>query len=178
MKSQLHRYGPSAFLAGIASFILLAGSVLASPPGEEPPADVFSRLEDAGTASDHEGVDHLIVLTETVNKVKPSGVTYVDGYELTKVLTPEGCRDQSVLSWHYDPQSSYVEVREVNIMRDGERVPVDGAVISGRSTVVVGGFEIRQFLLRRTRDPGLGLDGRRGHTAGPAGIDRRPRRLR
>jgi hypothetical protein len=65
------------------------------------------------------------VLTETINKVKPSGVTYVDGYDLTKVLTSEGCRDQSVLTWHYDPQSSYVEVREVNIVRDGEFIPVD-----------------------------------------------------
>ena len=65
------------------------------------------------------------MFTEAVNKVKPTGVTYVDGYDLTKVLTAAGCRDQSVLSWHYDPQSSYVEVREVNIVRDGERIPVD-----------------------------------------------------
>ena len=80
-------------------------------------------------ADDHDGADHLIVFTEAVNKVKPSGVTYVDGYDLTKVLTAAGCRDQSVLNWHYDPQSSYVEVREVNIVRDGERIPVDVAAV-------------------------------------------------
>ena len=95
------------------------------PPGEKPAPTAFSRLDEAGTAEDHPGADHVIVLTEAVNKVKPSGVTYVDGYDLLKVLTPAGCRNQSVLNWHYDPQSSHVEVREVNVLRDGARIPVD-----------------------------------------------------
>ena len=112
-------------LAGILAVLILTGLSNAQPPGEKPAPDVFSRLEDAGAAADHEGADHLIVFTEVVNKVKPSGVTYVDGYELTKVLTAAGCRDQSVLNWHYDPQSSYVEVREVNLVRNGELIPVD-----------------------------------------------------
>jgi transglutaminase-like putative cysteine protease len=96
----------------------------ATPPGEEPAPDAFSRLEKAGTADDHGGADHVIVYSEAINKVKPSGVTYVDGYDLTKILTTSGCRDRGVLTWHYDPQSSYVEVREVNVIRDGERVEV------------------------------------------------------
>jgi hypothetical protein len=119
------RFHRAAILAGSVALVILAGSALALPPGEKPAPDVFSRLEDAGMATDHDGADHLVVFTEAVNKVKPSGVTYVDGYELTKVLTPEGCRDQSVLTWHYDPQSSHVEVREVNIVRDGELIPID-----------------------------------------------------
>ena len=94
------------------------------PPGEESAPDAFSRLEKAGTADDHTGADHVIVFSEAVNKVKPTGVTYVDGYDLTKILTAAGCRDQGVLTWHYDPQSSYVEVREVNVLRDGERIAV------------------------------------------------------
>jgi hypothetical protein len=120
--SPTHR---TAALAGVVLALVLAHSAPAVPPGDKPAPDVFSRLAEAGTASDHEGTDHLVVLTESINKVKPSGVTYVDGYDLTKVLTPAGCRDQSVLTWHYDPQSSYVEVREVNIVRDGELIPVD-----------------------------------------------------
>ncbi len=114
----------------VAAWILVCGPAAAGAPGEKAPADPFSRLEDAGLAADHEGADHLIVFTEAVNRVKPSGVTYVDGYELTKVLTPEGCRDRSVLNWHYDPQSSHVEVREVNIVRDGQRIGVDVTAVN------------------------------------------------
>jgi hypothetical protein len=100
-----------------------------APPGEKPAPDAFSRLADAGIAEDHPGADHVIVFTEMVNNVKPSGVTYVDGYDLHKILTPAGCRDRSVLNWHYDPQSQYLEVREVNVLRDGERIPVDVTLV-------------------------------------------------
>jgi len=115
---------PVVALTAVA-LVLLASAALATPPGEKPVPDAFTRLEDAGTADDHAGADHLIVFTEAINKVKPSGVTYVDGYDLTKILTADGCRDRGVLTWHYDPQSSHVEVREVNLLRDGERIPVD-----------------------------------------------------
>jgi hypothetical protein len=95
------------------------------PPGERPAADVFSRLEDAGTADDHDGADHVIVYDYAKNNMKPTGVTYVDSYIIYKVLTEAGCRDQSVLRWNYDPQSKYVDVQEVNVVRDGKRIPVD-----------------------------------------------------
>ncbi len=99
------------------------------PPGEPATADAFTRLADAGTAEDHSHADHVIVLSTTLNKVKPSGVTYVDGYDLVKILTPAGCRNQSVLNWRFDPQSSHVEVREVYILRDDERLPVDVSLV-------------------------------------------------
>ncbi len=99
------------------------------PPGEKPESDAFSRLDDAGCTKDHSSSDHVIVLSQAVNQVKPSGVTTVDGYDLLKILTDAGCRNQSVLNWHYDPQSSHVEVREVYILRDGERLPVDVALV-------------------------------------------------
>jgi len=95
------------------------------PPGDRPPPDVFSRIEEAGVAADHEGAEYVIVYDEAVNRVKPSGVTYVDSYVIHKILTPAGARNRSVLRWNYDPQSSYVEVREVNIIRDGKSMPVD-----------------------------------------------------
>ncbi|MDO9170378.1 MAG: DUF3857 and transglutaminase domain-containing protein [bacterium] len=99
------------------------------PPGDRPPPTAFTRLEDAGDAEAHPGADLVVVFEETVNRVAPSGVTEVDGYRLTKVLTPAGCRDRSVLTWRYDPQSSRVEVREVSVLRDGERLPVDVAAV-------------------------------------------------
>ena len=99
------------------------------PPGEKPAPTPFSRLEAAGTAADHPGADHAVVFEHDVNKVKPSGVTDVDGYRLIKILTAEGCRDRSVLNWHYDPQSQFLEIREVSVLRDGERIPVDVAQV-------------------------------------------------
>ncbi|HER43708.1 MAG TPA: DUF3857 domain-containing protein, partial [Candidatus Eisenbacteria bacterium] len=95
------------------------------PPGDRPSPDVFSRVGEAGTAADHDGAEYVVVYDESVNRVKPSGVTYVDSYIIHKILTPAGVRNRSVLRWNYDPQSSYVEVREVNIVRDGKRIPVD-----------------------------------------------------
>lgn len=97
------------------------------PPGDTPPPTAFSRLESAGDADDFPDADHIIVYDETVNRVKPTGVTYGESYLLTKVLTSDGCRDRSVLRWHYEPWSSYVDVQEVNVIRDGERIPVDVA---------------------------------------------------
>ncbi len=108
--------------------LLCAAPVLAAsdlPPGDKPAPTPISRIADAGTSADHDGADLVVVLDKAVNRVKPSGVTYVDHYRLTKVLTPAGCRDQSVLSWHYDPQSSKVEVRKVTLIRDGKYIPVD-----------------------------------------------------
>ena len=95
------------------------------PPGDRPEPDVFWRLADAGTADDHDGADHVIVYDYAKNHMKSSGVTYVESYTIYKVLTATGCRDRSVLSWSYDPQSSYVDVREVNVVRGGERIPAD-----------------------------------------------------
>ena len=109
----------------VASLCLPVALSAATPPGEPPTPTPFTRLDAAGTADDIADADLLVVYEHAVNKVKPSGVTYVDGYRLTKVLTGDGCRDNSVLYWHYDPQSQHLEVREVNVLRAGERIAVD-----------------------------------------------------
>ncbi|MBD3178832.1 MAG: DUF3857 domain-containing protein [Candidatus Latescibacteria bacterium] len=121
------------FLAVLALVITLPANSRAGdnklPPGEKPAPDLFSRLEEAGTAEDHQGAEYLIVFDSAVNRVKQSGVTYVDKYTICKVLTPEGSCRRSVLRWHYEPQSSYVDVREVNIVREGKKIPVDISAI-------------------------------------------------
>lgn len=94
------------------------------PPGEPPPPTVFNRIAEAGTAEDYPDADHLIVLDHSINRVMDSGVTYVDQYHLYKILTEAGAKKKGALSWHYDPRSSFVEVAEVNVIRDGERIPV------------------------------------------------------
>ncbi len=95
------------------------------PPGDSPPVTAFTRLADAGDADDHPGANHIIVYDLAENRVKPSGVTYVDGYVLYKMLTPAGCRDRSVLRWGYEPWSSFIEITEVNIVRGEEMISVD-----------------------------------------------------
>jgi transglutaminase-like putative cysteine protease len=122
---------PCRLILLLAAVILLTAPACADdlPPGDRPAPTPFSRLDDAGTADDHPGASRVVVLDESINTMAPSGVTTVDDYVLTKILTADGCREQSVLSWHYDPQSQWIEVREVNILRDGERLAVDvGAV--------------------------------------------------
>lgn len=95
------------------------------PPGAPDSVTVFTRLAAAGTAKEHPGFDYLIVLDETVNKVVESGVTYTDQHVVTKILTEDGAKARSALEWPYDPRSSFVEVARVDILRDGQRLPVD-----------------------------------------------------
>ncbi|MCK4511571.1 DUF3857 domain-containing protein, partial [bacterium] len=117
-------------LALTAAFAVAAEDVTYDlPPGDSPPPTVFDRIASAGVADDHDGADHVIVYDRTVNRVKSSGVTYTDDYLLYKVLTPAGCRNQSVQRWRYEPWSSFVDVREVNIVRGDERIPVDVALV-------------------------------------------------
>ncbi|NCQ33659.1 DUF3857 domain-containing transglutaminase family protein [bacterium] len=112
-------------LLSVLVWAVAAQSAPDLPPGDKPAPTPLSRIADVGTADDRDGADMVVVLDKAVNKVKPSGVTDVSHYRLLKVLTEAGCRDQSVLNWHYDPQSSHVEVRKVTIIRDGEYLPVD-----------------------------------------------------
>ncbi|MDP8228235.1 MAG: DUF3857 domain-containing transglutaminase family protein [Candidatus Electryoneaceae bacterium] len=111
------------FVSLLPAFNLSAQTDL--PPGDQPPVTIFDRITDAGDADDHDQADRIIVLDLTVNRVKESGVTEIDGYMIYKILTDKGCRNFSVLHWGYDPQSSYVRVDEVNIIRGDEVIEVD-----------------------------------------------------
>ncbi len=123
-------------LAACVAFAALLGAAAADdgatgagdgtlPPGDSAPPTVFTRLADAGEADDHEDSDHVIVYERSVNRVKETGVTYTDDYTLYKVLTPAACRNMSVQRWRYEPWSSFIHVREVNVIRGDERIPVD-----------------------------------------------------
>ncbi len=98
-----------------------------TPPGEPEPVTVFTRVADACPCAYDS--DYIIVLDESVSRVMDSGVTYVDLYTIYKVLTEAGTQTLSALEWHYDPRSSFVEVAEVNVIRDGERIPVDVGLV-------------------------------------------------
>jgi len=95
------------------------------PPGDKPPPTVFDRITSAGETEDYDDANHVIVYDLAVNRVKESGVTEVESYMLYKVLTDNACKSFSVLTWGYDPQSSYVRIDEVNVIRDDEKNAVD-----------------------------------------------------
>lgn len=101
-----------------------ADKSLSLPPGDSPPPTVFDRIKDAGDAKKFDSAAYVIVYDSTANRVNEQGVTYTNGYILYKLLTEEGCRNRSVLTWRYEPLSSYVDVREVNIIRGAEAIPV------------------------------------------------------
>ncbi len=95
------------------------------PPGDKPPQTAIDLVENAGDKDKYDGSNYVVVKELSVNRVKSTGVTEVDKYMLYKLLTRTGCRNFSVMNWGYDPRSSYVVVDEINIIRDGEKIPVD-----------------------------------------------------
>jgi hypothetical protein len=124
------RAAPAALLAAL---ILLFGTTPAAaqlerdrpvPPGAPETPTVFTRLAKAGTAADHPGADYVLALDQSISRVTDTGITYVDLYQVYKILTEDGVRQKSALDWGYDPRSSFVEVAEVNVVRDGKRIPV------------------------------------------------------
>jgi len=118
-------------IAAIFSVLMLFSEIPAQeqkqselPPGDKPPMTVIDRVKEAGTAKDHKGTSYIIVYDSLENKVTDRGVTYTDQLIVYKIFDEKGCRDMSVQSWHYEPMSSAVEVKEVNLIRDGARIPV------------------------------------------------------
>ena len=61
----------------LASPVYGTGDGTNPPPGERPAPDVFSRITDAGVATDYDGANHIIVYDYATNHVTPSGVSYV-----------------------------------------------------------------------------------------------------
>nr|MBN2277867.1 DUF3857 domain-containing transglutaminase family protein [candidate division Zixibacteria bacterium] len=94
------------------------------PPGDSPTPTVFDRVNNAGDTADFEEADYIIVYDEMTNRINDKGVTFSDNYIIYKVITETGGAEKSVLNWHYEPLSSYVEVREVNIIRGDSAIPV------------------------------------------------------
>lgn len=124
-------------IAGAVLLLLLTSGISAQidqsrplPPGETLPPTVFDRIRDAGDAKDHEDAPYLIAYDLSENRISEQGVAYTDNYILYKVLTDDGCKDLSVIRQRYEPLSSWVDFREVNIIRGDSSisVPLDGVL--------------------------------------------------
>ena len=94
------------------------------PPGDSPPPTAFNRIKNAGNAADFDSADYVIVIDSSVNTINEKGVSNNESYILYKILTEEGCKNKPVLNWGYEPLSSFVEIREVNIIRGDQAIPV------------------------------------------------------
>ena len=108
-------------------FLLFTLQVLAQdlPPGDKPAATVFSKVKEAGTKDDFPDADYVIVEDSSICRVNEKGIAYTDMYVVYKALTDGGCKQLAVQRWHYEPLSSFVEVKEVNVIRGDEKIPVD-----------------------------------------------------
>jgi len=94
------------------------------PPGDSPPPTVVERVKSVGEAVDYEDAPYVIVYDESVNRVNELGVTYTDNHLVFKILTNEGCKKLSVVRQRYEPLSSFMEYRMVNIIRGDSILPV------------------------------------------------------
>lgn len=119
--------------AAIVAFLLFAVATCALsqgdepqllPPGDSPPVTVFDRIKNAGTAEDFDSAAYVIAYDLTINTVNDLGVIYTDNHILYKVLTEEGCKRLAAFTSGYEPLSSHVEIKELNIIRGDNAIPV------------------------------------------------------
>lgn len=94
------------------------------PPGDNPPPTALSKIENAGTATDFDSAAYVIVMDSSCTRINDDGVAKTDSYLLYKILTDEGCQQMSVLRWHYEPISSFIEVIEVNLIHDDSVIAI------------------------------------------------------
>jgi hypothetical protein len=108
-------------LALILAFISF--DLFASDPVKE-------ALLKSGDASKYPSDNLLVVFDSTQVVVKESGLTYVTGHSLTKVLTSKGAMDLDVVKFGYDPLSAYIRIDQVTIYKaDGTVIALDTASV-------------------------------------------------
>jgi len=96
-------------------FQMLTLSVLAGNPIKE-------LIKSAGDASTFPKDNLLVIFDSTLTDVMESGLTYVTNHTLYKVLTPAGAKELGVLTFGYDPQSAFVEIRQATVYKASGQV--------------------------------------------------------
>ena len=105
----------------VTGLLAISVTVGASPVAEPTIPDLVAA---AGSATDHDGADAVVVFDRTDVEVEDSGLSHIVQHRLVKILTHAGARDRSFQRFDYDPASQAIEVRKVRIWRAG-RDPVD-----------------------------------------------------
>ncbi|NQV02903.1 MAG: DUF3857 and transglutaminase domain-containing protein, partial [Bacteroidia bacterium] len=87
---------------------------------------VKELIKTAGDASTFPKDDLLVVFDSTLTDVRESGLTYVTNHMLYKILTTTGAKKLNVLTFGYDPQSAFVEIKRVTVYKkDGQTLDLD-----------------------------------------------------
>ena len=83
----------------------------------QPAATRLAEVRDG----DFDRYDVVTVFDSTSVMMEESGLSHVYNHKLWKILSDEGARDFNNVKMDYDPQSAYVEIREVVVYRkDGK----------------------------------------------------------
>ncbi|MBN1196538.1 MAG: DUF3857 domain-containing protein [Candidatus Aminicenantes bacterium] len=107
------------FAIGVIALILCQSLVAAEPAG---PPDWVRLIREAGNADQYPGASVLVVLDQTRVEVMDTGLSHVRQKTLFKILQPEGAAEMKALTFGYDPQSAYVEIRSARIVRKDGKV--------------------------------------------------------
>lgn len=79
--------------------------------------DLSKLLSEAGNSSDFPGSQYLIVFDKTNVEVMDSGLSLVTNEIFYKVLTKQGAKQLKSLTFGYDPQTAYIEVKKAKIVK-------------------------------------------------------------
>ena len=107
----------------ICLFIIGLLSSLQAQPGNP-----VQALQQAGGTKEYANAPYLIVWDKTSTRVMESGLGLVDREMLYKVLTSAGALQLKSLTFNYDPQSAYVEIRQAAIIHGNgqtETIPLE-----------------------------------------------------
>ena len=104
--------------------LILALSLHAGEP------DSIRLIREAGTSGDFPGFAYMVVLDHTKVQVMDTGLSHVNQTLLYKVLTPAGASELKVMTFGYDPQSAYVDIRSARVIHaDGKTTDLDVSLI-------------------------------------------------
>ncbi|MBL7110846.1 MAG: DUF3857 and transglutaminase domain-containing protein [Bacteroidales bacterium] len=105
------------------SLILLLQVVTICSMAGDPVRELINNAGDANTFPKD---DLLVVFDSTLTDVKENGLTYVTNHVLYKILTTTGAKELNVLTFNYDPQSAFVEIKRVTVYKkDGQTIDLD-----------------------------------------------------
>ncbi|MBN1163890.1 MAG: DUF3857 and transglutaminase domain-containing protein [Candidatus Krumholzibacteriota bacterium] len=102
---------------GAVAIILFSG-----PAWAQTEAEVWEMLAGTGGPADYPEASCLVVLDKTDIEVEESGLSHIRKYELFKIITEQGAREEAVRRFDYDPASNFIRVESIKIFRKGGSV--------------------------------------------------------
>lgn len=84
----------------------------------------------AGDSKTFPNSDVVVIFDSTSVQMQPTGLSYYQMHQLTKILTAEGAKHHNVIKVGYDPLSAYVEIQKVVIYKaNGEQIVLKNPVL-------------------------------------------------